>query len=130
MFRPTPTRLLLAALPLFMVGTIAGCTSNDYADMVPLTESDAAQIEADRMQEKQGMLARAEELVRDGEAESARGQAMVSQGNTVKGQPMVASGNAKIAQGNALRDMANKIDTDVEPIEVQVGQSGSTRSSN
>lgn len=134
MTRLIPHRLLLSAATLVLAGGLVGCASNDYADRVPLTESDAARIEAERMQEKQKMLARAEELVSEGEANRARGQALVDQGNTVEGEPLITEGNVKIAQGNALRDMANEIETDVEPIDLQVasgsGSGSTTRPSN
>lgn len=110
-------------LPVFLVGGLAGCANGSSSDL-PLTEADAAELEAQKMQEKQKMLQRGQELVREGEAEKARGQALVRQGNTVEGEPMVTRGEAKIAQGRAIIRRANEMDTSVEPIEVQVGGSG------
>ncbi len=115
----TLTSALVLVFAALMLAGLSGCTS-DPADDVPMTESDAARLEAEKMQEKASMLARGEELVRDGEAERARGQAMVDQGNTLEGQPMVAGGDAKVAQGQALIERANDMDTSVEPVQIDV----------
>ena len=119
--RLIPTALMtVAALMLFgSLGAMSGCKSNDSD--IPLTEADAARMTAENMERKQRMLEQGQEMVQDGEAEKARGQALVDQGNTVKGQPMVASGEAKIAQGNAVIDRANEMEVEVEPIDVNVG---------
>ena len=116
-----PSAASAATLLLVAVGVtgVAGCAS-DPADEIPMTEADAARLEAKNLEEKQAMLERADELVQNGEAERARGQAMVDQGNTVQGQPMIASGEAKIAQGKALTERANDMETTVEPVQLNV----------
>lgn len=90
------------AAALVVAGLFAGGCANG-------TEGERTLEQAARIEDAGQMIARGEQLVADGKATEARGQALAEQGNRIDGERLAGEGRARQKQGQGLIEEGRKL---------------------
>jgi hypothetical protein len=94
------TTVLAAIIAAGGAGFGTGCANK--------TEGDQTLEKASRIEDAGMRIKRGEQMIVDGKATQARGQAMKDQGQTVDGEKLISEGKSMQKQGQALIDQGRQ----------------------